>query len=84
MLVFDTYLSITDNLIILIHAHNPSSHLSELSPPPWLYTSAISSERIKQSKLWPFVQSPRGVFALYQNRFNCLAAAVTTVIISWW
>lgn len=85
MLVFDTYLFIpNNNFVILLHAHNPSSPLSELSPPLWLYTSVISSERIKQSKIWPYIWSPKGVFALYQERFNCLAAAVTTVIISWW
>lgn len=46
-LVFDTNLFIpNNNFLILLHAHNPSFHVPELSP-LLLYTLVISSERIK-------------------------------------
>lgn len=83
-LVFDTYLFIPNNIFILIlHAHNQSSQLSELSP-FWLYISVISAERTKQSMIWPYVWSPTGAFSLYEEGFICLASAITVVTILWW
>lgn len=78
-LVFDTYLFIPNNIFIFIlHAHNPSSQLSELSPFR-LYISIISAERTKQSMIWPYVWSPEGAFSLYEEGFISLASAITVV-----
>lgn len=75
-IVFDTNLFIlNNNFHILLYAHNPSK-ISPLS----LYTSVISSERIKTR--YDLIYNLPKVYLHCQERCNCLAAAVTTVFIS--